>query len=120
MAMNPLEAHVRQQSRVAIIDLHGEINSLSEDTLQGVYAEAEAGNPEVILLNFEGVDYINSTGIALIVSLLAKARAAHRRLLASGLSPHYVEIFEITRLADFMSVFSTEAQALQDVSAAAS
>lgn len=70
--MSPLEARVRQQSRVAIIDLHGEINSFSEDILQRAYAEAEAGSPEVILLNFDGVDYINSTGIALIVSLLAK------------------------------------------------
>ncbi len=119
MASNPLEVRVRQQSRVAIIDLHGEINSFAEDTLQKAYADAEAGNPQGILLNFERVDYINSTGIALIVSLLAKARSSHRRLLATGLSEHYVEIFEITRLADFMSVFSTEAQALQDMPAAA-
>ena len=34
------------------------------------------------------------------------------RLLASGLSEHYVEIFRITRLADFMSVFPDEASAL--------
>lgn len=117
MAVRQLEVQVRQQPRVAIVDLHGEINSFAEATLQQAYAEAEAWNPEVILLNFKDVDYINSTGIALIVSMLAKARASRRRLLASGLSEHYVEIFEITRLADFMSVYPTEAEALQEVPA---
>ena len=68
----------------------------------------EKANPETILLNFEGVDYINSTGIALIVGLLARARASKRPLLASNLSEHYMEIFDITHLSDFMSLFPDE------------
>ncbi len=84
--------------------------------MNAAYAEAEAKNPETILLNFEEVDYINSTGIALIVSLLAKARASKRRLLAYGLSDHYVEIFNITRLSDFVSILPDEESALSEVS----
>jgi anti-anti-sigma factor len=63
------------------------------------------------------VDYINSTGIALIVGLLARARKSHRRLLACGLSEHYIEIFQITRLADFMTVFPDEKSAVDVVPA---
>jgi anti-anti-sigma factor len=103
---------VRHQPSAAIIHLHGEINAGAEATLDAAYAEAERHDAEVIMLNFTEVDYINSTGIALIVSLLARARKAKRRLLACGLSPHYVEIFQITRLADFMSVFPDEKTAL--------
>ena len=47
-----------------------------------------------------------------IPALLARARKAKRRLLVFGLSPHYQEIFQITRLADFMTVFQDEASAL--------
>lgn len=113
MSARTLEAHVRhEQPRAAIIDLRGEINAFAEETLNAAYAEAESRRPEVILLNFSDVDYINSTGIALIVSLLARARKNRQRLLAYGLSQHYVEIFQITRLADFMSVFPDEASAL--------
>ena len=86
----------------------GEINGFAEDALNAAYAEADAKDTKTILLNFKGVDYINSTGIALIVGLLAKARASHKRLLACNLSEHYVEIFNITRLSDFMSVFPDE------------
>ena len=64
------------------------------------------------MLNFEGVDYINSTGIALIVGLLAQARKSHRRLVVCGLSEHYQEIFRITRLSDFMQIFDDEPSAL--------
>src|SRR5436190_16340972 len=114
MTANSLEAQVRHQPRVAIIDLHGEINAFAEDVLNTAYAEAESRKADVILLNFSDVDYINSTGIALIVSLLARARKSKRRLLACGLSQHYVELFQITRLVDFMSVFADEASALAE------
>ncbi len=113
MDVRHLEATVRRKSESAVLDLKGEINGFSEETLEAAYAEAEEGDPGSILLNFAGVDYINSTGIALIVGLLAKARARHRKLLACNLSRHYVEIFEITRLSDFVSVFEDEDSAMQ-------
>ena len=113
MPANHLEASVRQDPGGAVLDLRGEINGFAQEALDAAYAEAEKANPETILLNFEGVDYINSTGIALIVSLLARARATKRRLVAYGLSDHYVEIFNITRLSDFVSVFPDEESALE-------
>jgi len=107
-----LETQVRQQPGAAVIDLHGEINAVAAPALKVAYAQAEQSNPKIILLNFSDVDYINSTGIALIVGLLAKARAVHRRLSVCGLSEHYIEIFQITRLSNFMSMFPNEASAL--------
>jgi len=113
MPANHLEASVRLKPGGAVLDLHGEINRFAQEALNAAYAEAEAKDPETILLNFEGVDYINSTGIALRVSLLARARATKRRLVAYGLSDHYVEIFNITRLSDFVSVLPDEESALE-------
>ncbi len=112
MAANSLKENVRHQPRVAIVDLHGEIDASAEEALNTAYNEAESRESDVILFNFSDVQYINSTGIALIVNLLARARKSHRRLLACGLSAHYVEIFNITRLADFMTVYPDERTAL--------
>ena len=116
MPAKHLEATVRQEPVVAVIDLTGEVNGFAEEALNAAYAEAEAKDTNMILLNFERVDYINSTGIALIVGLLARARASHKRLLACNLSEHYVEIFNITRLSDFMSVFPDEQSAMSETS----
>jgi anti-anti-sigma factor len=112
MAMSGFGTHVRHQPSAAIIDLQGEINTLAENVLNAAYDEAVSQQPEVILLNFSQVDYINSTGIALVVGLLKRARQAGLPLIAYGLSEHYVEIFQITRLADFMPLFPDEGTAL--------
>ena len=115
MSTRRLEVELRQRQCVGIIDLRGEINAFAEEALNAAYAEAERCHPEVILLNFADVGYINSTGIALIVGLLARARASQRRLAACGLNEHYAEIFAITRLADFMTLFADESSALAGV-----
>jgi anti-sigma B factor antagonist len=117
MQAKHLEASVRQEPGSSVLDLRGEINGFGQETLDAAYTEAEAKDPEAIILNFEEVDYINSTGIALIVGLLARARASKRKLLAYGLSEHYVEIFNITRLSDFVGVYPDEESALNEASA---
>jgi anti-anti-sigma factor len=111
MATRELEVAVREREGVAIVDLVGDVNATAEATLQRGYEEAAAGGGPVVL-NFAGADYINSTGIALIVGLLAQARARDVRITACGLSDHYREIFEITRLADFMTITDNEEGAL--------
>ena len=75
MPAQPFEVSVRHQPGVqppaAVIDFRGEINAAAEARLNAAYAAAEAQNPSTIVLNFGEVSYINSTGIALIVGLLA-------------------------------------------------
>jgi anti-anti-sigma factor len=117
MAFTPLTATVRHNGQMAIIDLVGDIDGSAESILNSAYTEASANTPASVLLNFSRVGYINSTGIALIVSLLAQARKTHTPLLVSGLSEHYAEIFRITRLSDFMQVYADEASALAQVDA---
>ena len=97
------------------IDLHGEINAFADSALNAAYAQADQLNPTNIVLNFVDVDYINSTGIALIVSLLTRARKSQRRLAAYGLSNHYVEIFQITRLTEFIDIYPDEDNALVEI-----
>ena len=100
------EAEVRMLPGGAVIVLSGEIDGHAADTLTAAYERAVAdGDPATVVLDFAAVQYINSTGIALIVSVLARARSQRRSVVASGLSDHYREIFDITRLSDFIELF---------------
>jgi len=117
MSTSSFEADWRQSNGSAIIDLSGEINRSSEEALNSAYADAVQGGATSILLNFVQVDYINSTGIAVIVGLLARARADARTVVAYGLSDHYRGIFEITRLSDFMRIFDAEEDAMSETPA---
>ncbi len=108
MEMSELDPVVRQRGETAVIDLRGEIDSKAELALDSAYAEATRNRTNSVILNFARAEYINSTGIALIVGLLGQARAQGVKVAACGLSDHYREIFEITRLADFMTITDTE------------
>jgi len=102
------EAATRALPGAAVIELSGEVDGSAAAVLTEAYERAVETSPEnhdTVVLDFAEVDYINSTGIALIVSVLAKARAERRKVVASGLSPHYREIFDITRLSDFIELF---------------
>jgi anti-sigma B factor antagonist len=105
----------RQHGLISIINLQGEINATLEEALKSAYAEAIAPNPSAILLNLSDVEYITSTGMAILVGLLAQAHQANRRLAACGLSEHYREVFQITRMADFMEIYTDEASALNQL-----
>jgi anti-sigma B factor antagonist len=112
MAMTGFEGTVRTESDRVVIDLHGQIDGAAREELAAVYERATEDGADAVLLNFADIEYINSTGIALIVGLLGRARAEGRGLSACGLSDHYREIFEITRLADFIPMYAHEADAL--------
>jgi anti-anti-sigma factor len=112
MSTKPLSVEVRQQLDVAIIDLHGQINALSESVFNAAYGQATRPNPRAILLNLSDVDYITSTGMAILVGLVAQAHQTGCRLAACGLSAHYQEVFRITRMIDFMDIFPDETSAL--------
>jgi anti-sigma B factor antagonist len=86
--------------------LTGDVNGGAETALLDAYHAT--GEASVVVLDFSGVDYINSTGIALIVGVLAEARKQGRELQARGLAEHYREIFRITRLSDFMTILDEE------------
>ena len=112
---DPFVANVRSQNGAAILDLVGEINLFAEQAMNAAYTQAAQLDAKTILLNFRDVTYINSTGIALVVGLMAQARKSGRKLLATGLSEHYQEIFKITRLADFMTIYPDEAHAMAEL-----
>jgi anti-anti-sigma factor len=113
MSKDHLAATVRQATPFAkVIDLKGEINSFSEQALIDAYNEAVQGNFRTLVFNFTQVEYINSLGIGMLVTLLIRARRENKKIFGYGLNDHYRSIFEITRLDQVIPIYSTEEVAL--------
>ncbi len=91
---------------VTVIELHGDLDGGAREALAAAYDDS--GTTAALRLDFGRITYIDSTGIALIVELLARARTDGRPVTASGLSEHYREIFQITRLTDFITILAPE------------
>jgi anti-sigma B factor antagonist len=104
---------VRQAGNgVAVVDIKGEVTAACEPVLMAAYEEAEAGGARRLVLNFGGLEYMNSGGIGMLVTLLVRANRQRQELAAFGLSDHYREIFELTRLDEAITIYDDEASAL--------
>ena len=107
------EFAVREPSAHArVIDITGDITAASEDQLMDAYTRASGDSVRSIVLNFGGLEYMNSGGIGLLVTLLVRAHRKGQQVLAFGLSDHYRQIFELTRLDEAVGIHADEPQAL--------
>ena len=106
---------VRRRGPAMVVDIHGNVTAGSEEVLMQAYDSA--GDAKAILLNFSDLSYMNSGGIGLLVTLLVRANRHSQQLMAYGLSDHYRQIFELTRLDEAIHIFSTESDALKAASA---
>jgi anti-sigma B factor antagonist len=116
--MSPTQVNmtVRKGNNTAsVIDIQGEVTAAAESVLMDAYSQASADGAKAIILNFSGLEYMNSSGIGLLVTLLIRVNRQKQRLLASGLSDHYRQIFELTRLDEAIGMYQTEAEALAAV-----
>ncbi len=97
---------------IATLDIHGELTSASEETLMDAYGQVDGDPVKIVLLNFTELEYMNSSGIGLLVTLLVRVNRNHQRLVATGLNEHYQQIFEVTRLSEAIEIFGSEAAAV--------
>ena len=113
MHIAPCDVTVRQvNSQVAEIEIKGELSGFSHQTLIDAYSRATEPGTQAIIFDFSHVQYLNSSGIGLLVTLLIQARHAGHRLFGYGLNNHYLKIFELTRLSESIPVFRSRGEAL--------
>lgn len=96
----------------SVIDIRGEVTAHCESALMDAYTEAVSAGARGVALNFDGLEYMNSGGIGLLVTLLIRAQRQGQRLVAFGLNDHYQQIFAITRLNEAIGIYGSEAEAL--------
>jgi anti-sigma B factor antagonist len=99
--------------KVSVIDIKGELTAFAEGVLMQAYNQASDGRVRAIILNFEDLEYMNSSGIGLLVTLLIRVNREKQRLLTYGLTEHYRNIFQITRLDDAITIYSSEEEAVR-------
>ena len=107
----------RVDDDASVIDVQGELTAFAEEVLMDAYNQASDGKVRAIILNFEGLEYMNSSGIGLLVTLLIRVNREKQRLLTYGLSEHYRSIFQITRLDDAIGIHDSEEEAVEAANA---
>jgi anti-sigma B factor antagonist len=98
--------------QVSIIEVEGQVTAFVEDLLMKAFSEASQDKPAVIIFDFNQMNFINSSGIGLLVTLLVRARRNDQQLFAYGLNEHFEYVFELTRLNEVIRLFKTEEEAI--------
>lgn len=118
MSQSIITLEVREVTEgVRVIKVAGDVTPASEEELMGAFEQASAGGARAVILDFTDLDYMNSGGIGLLVTLLVRAQRSKQKLLAYGLTDHYRQILSLTRLDEAISIHDSEADALAAASA---
>lgn len=102
----------RESPTVAVISVQGDVTAACEQVLSQAWTEASSGTTKVVVIDFTGLDYMNSSGIGMLVTVLVRANRAKQKLMAFGLSDHYRQIFSLTRLDEAIGIHDDQAAAL--------
>ena len=111
MAQPRLEVTTTVEPPVAVVHIKGELTTEGEDTLGGAFASLPAGTAGVVL-DFEELDYMNSGGIGLVVTMLIRANREGRSVHAFGLDDHFRKIFKLTRLDEAIAIHDSRTAAV--------
>jgi anti-sigma B factor antagonist len=111
------KAHVEQLNSpaghpVTALRFEGDISSTSKDAVLGSYQALPKEKTSLVLLDFTKVEYINSSGIALVIQMLIEASNSGQKVNTFGLSPHFTKVFTMVGIPKYAGIFSTQADAL--------
>jgi anti-anti-sigma factor len=106
------ETRLRRIDKAIIIDLIGDVTGQGAETIKSAYAEALQSKPERVLFNLGDTEYINTSGIAILISIAMEAENAEHKIEFFGMSAHYRKVFELVRLPLYAQIYQTESEAL--------
>lgn len=97
---------------VVVLRFEGDIASTSKEAVLGTYQSLPKTDSKIVLLDFTRVDYINSSGIALVIQLLIEASNVGQKVYAFGLSAHFTKVFTMVGITKYALLFPSEQEAL--------
>ena len=110
--MNPTTATVRYvRPATAVIALGGDVTAASEQVLADAHSQTVEAAVTDVVLDFSDLDYMNSGGIGMLVTLLVRTKRHQQHLSAMSLSDHYRQIFALTRLDEAITLLDDSAAA---------
>lgn len=87
-----------------VVGIVGDVTPAADEILSSAHRRTLEACANPVVLDFSGLDYLNSGGIGLLVTLLVRAQRAKQQLVAVGLDDHYREIFSLTRIDEAIQI----------------
>lgn len=108
-----LKIETEKLKDVAVLKMEGDVTSFAETDLMGAFDAGLSAGDKKFILDFTKVDYINSSGIAIVIQILSKAKKAEVKVVCCGLTPHFQKVFEMVGLKKYTEILPGREEALQ-------
>lgn len=115
--METFQTHLDLDGAIATLKMHGDLTHTAEQRLVNTYDKCATSKTKYVILDFSHVEYINSAGMSIIISLLTRAQELDQEMRACGLSPHFQKIFNMVGLSKYISHYDDLQTALQGLGA---
>ncbi|MBU0982644.1 MAG: STAS domain-containing protein [candidate division Zixibacteria bacterium] len=115
-----MEIKVKQEGNIAVLKLAGRLDLASGTTLKQNMKSLFDKDVTMVHLNLAEVEFVNSSGLGTLVSIMKEIRLMKGRLTMSNLASYVQEIFDITQLSHIFEIYATEEEALSSFQAVAS
>ena len=112
MSLHTNEIKFEHHGDVTLFDIRGDITSFSESFMNEAYQSASDQGARKILLKIGKDTYINSGGIAILITLLAQSQRNNQLIGIAGVSNHYKKILGMVGITKFADIHDSVESAL--------
>jgi anti-sigma B factor antagonist len=102
---------VRKAGSHSVVDVKGEIDVYTAPKLREKLIELVSEGSYDVVVNLEGVDFLDSTGLGVLVGALKRVKAHDGSLSLICTQDKILKIFKITGLTKVFSIHSSEPEA---------
>lgn len=115
----PFRMNIRHFGSGIVLDLNGDLTKTAEEEMLHSRSWDQEMGPEgkYLILNFTGMPYINSAGIAILIRLSRTGRKAGYKTFAFGLNAHYQKLFRVVGLTEYKMIYPDEYSVMQRIEA---
>jgi len=107
-----MEFNRRDEGNITIISLSGRLDLSNGNELKEKVKEALGENRTSIHINLHEVEFVNSSGLGALVSIMKEVRLQRGRLTLSDMADYVREVFDITQLSHIFEIYPTEEEAI--------
>ena len=112
---NNIEVATRTRGDVTIINIKGDLTAVTGESVEEAYQRVSTDASKKIIFVFDKECYINSGGIAILISIVSESIEKEQVIRIAGLSDHFQKIFHMVGLTSYTAIFSSEEAALKKV-----
>ena len=110
-----MEAKQTLVLNVPVITISGKIDALTSGYLEAALNRLIDYSSPMAVVDMKDVDYISSSGLRALVGAQNRARKSQGDLVLVSLQPMVKEVFEITGLKSFFSIYPRLEEALKGI-----